>query len=186
MANVPKNIGEMYAERAMKADSADATPMAIPPAIGTSESHSPSEPVIYGGTMPPPSMQDEFARQSLAVRKKGGKSRKQSPFNLMLTMVALAVAIVLYVGNVIAVQQLIKEVSDEQAQLQQILNEQELLKAQINKMSSLERIRSMAEDELGLHNPQGPPQWIEIDGSKERQIQQELSSQQTPAQTSNK
>jgi cell division protein FtsL len=186
VANVPKNIGEMYAERAMRAESESAPSLTIPPAIPPSESHSQSGPLIYGGTMPPPSSQDEFARQSLAARNKAGNGRKHSPFNLMLTMILLAVAIVLYVGNVIAVQQLIKEVSDEQAQLQQILNEQELLKAQINKMSSLERIRSMAENELGLHNPQGPPQWIEIDGSKERQIQQELSSQQTPSQKSGK
>ena len=175
MANVPKNIGEMYAERAMRAQSEGDSPMAMPPAARTTEPPSVSGPVIYGGTMSPSSPQDENNRQSLQARDKL-KGRKRSPFNLMLTMIALAVAIVLYVGNVIAVQQLIKEVSDEQAQLQQILNQQELLKAQINKMSSLERIRSLAEGELGLHNPQGPPQWIEVDGKKVDEIRQELSS----------
>ncbi len=103
----------------------------------------------------------------------------------MVTMIGMAIAIVLYVGNVITVQQLLKEVSDEQTRLQQILNEQEMLKAQINRMSSLERIRKMAEDDLGLHNPKGPPQWLQIDGNKVQEIGQELSSQQ-PAPQKNK
>lgn len=166
----------------MKAESEGSPALSVPPPATAYETHSPSGPVIYGGTMPSPSSQDEFARQSLAARNKVVRTRKRSPFNLMVTMIALAVAIVLYVGNVIAVQQLLKEVSDEQARLQQILNDQEMLKAQINKMSSLERIRSMAEDNLGLHNPKGPPQWIEIDGNKVREIQQELSSQKPPPQ----
>jgi len=103
----------------------------------------------------------------------------------MLTMIVVAIAIVLYIGNVIAVEELLKEVTDEQAQLQQILNEQEMLKAQINRMSSLERIRKMAEDDLGLHNPKGPPRWIQVDENKVREIEQELSSQQSPAKKSN-
>lgn len=176
----------MYAERAMKAESEGATSLSVPSPAGTFESQSSSGPAIYGGTVPSPSSQDEFARQSLAARNKAVKTRKRSPFNLMLTMIAMAVAIVLYVGNVIAVQQLLKEVSDEQARLQQILNNQELLKAQINRMSSLERIRSMAEDELGLHNPKGSPEWIEIDGNKVREIEQELSSQPSPAHKGDK
>lgn len=185
VANTPKNIGEMYAERAMRAESHDTPPSSVAIPAGTFAPRSSSEPVIYGGTMPAPSSQDEFARQSLASRNKAVKTRKQSPFNLMLTMIALAVAMVLYVGNVIAVQQLLKEVSDEQARLQQILNDQELLRAQINRMSSLERIRSMAEDDLGLHNPKGQPQWLEVDGNKVRAIEQELSLPQTPAQKRN-
>lgn len=149
------------------------------PTLPSYEPRSSSGPVIYGGTMPAPSSQDEFARQALAARNKAIKARKRSPFNLMVTMIILAVAIVLYVGNVIAVQQLLKEVSDEQVRLQQILNDQELLKAQINRMSSLERIRNMAEDDLGLHNPKGPPQWIDVDGNKVREIQEELPNDQS-------
>ena len=140
------------------------------------------EPVIYGGTTSSPMPQDEFTRQGPDTRNRVVNKRKRSPFNLMLTMIGVAIAIVLYVGNVIAVQELLKDVSDEQARLQQILNEQEMLKAQINRMSSLERIRKMAEDNLGLHNPKGPPQWIQIDGDKVREIRQMLSSRQPALQ----
>lgn len=104
----------------------------------------------------------------------------------MVTMILFAIAVVLYVGNVIAVQQLLKDVSDRQAHLQQILNDQEVLKAQINRMSSLERIRTMAEGELGLHNPNGPSQWIEVDASKIQEIDRELSSQQPVTQKAEK
>jgi len=101
-------------------------------------------------------------------------------------MIVLAIAIVLYVGNVITVQQLLKEVSDEQAKLQQIRNDQEMLKAQINKMSSLERIRATAEGELGLHNPKGPPQWIAVDANKVQEIEKELSLQEPAAEKTGK
>ncbi len=172
MANAPKNIGEIYAERAMSVQPEGIVPLESSPRVRTPAPLSQPDPAIYGGTMPPPSSQVEFNRQTLAAKNKVVKTRKQSPFNLMLTMFAVAVAIVLYVGNVIAVQQLLKDVSDKQAQLQQILNEQEMLKAQINRMSSLERIRKMAEDDLGLHNPKGSPQWIQVDGNKIQEIEQ--------------
>lgn len=185
LANTPKNIAEIYAERAMNADSQG---LPATPAFPRGEAAVPppdSGPVIYGGTMPPPSAQDQFARKFLSARSQTAKSHKRSPFNLMVTMILVAIAIVLYVGNVIAVQQLLKEVADDQAKLQQILNDQEMLKAQINRMSSLERIRSMAEGDLGLRNPKGPPQWIEVDGNKVKEIQQELSSQRPDSQKSN-
>jgi cell division protein FtsL len=186
VANTPKNIGEIYAERAMSAEPEGVSPLEASPRVRMPAPLSQPDPVIYGGTMSSSSSQDEFTRQTMAVRNKAVKRRKQSPFNLMLTMFGVAVAIVLYVGNVIAVQQLLKDVSDKQAQLQQILNEQEMLKAQINRMSSLERIRKMAEDDLGLHNPKGPPQWLQIDDNKIRDIEQELSSRQPAPQKSNK
>jgi cell division protein FtsB len=170
----------------MKAESEDVSSMPTLPPNSTLEPGSQSGPAIYGGTMPSPASQDEYVRQSLSARNKAVKSRKRSPFNLMVTMIAVAIAIVLYVGNVIAVQQLLKDVSDEQARLQQILNEQEMLKAQINRMSSLERIRTMAEGDLALHNPKGPPQWIQVDGNKVHEIELELSSQQPAPQKGNK
>jgi cell division protein FtsL len=132
--------------------------------------------------MPSPASQEDFNRQTQTARTKAVKKKKRSPFNVMLIMFGVAIAIVLYVGNVITVQQLLKDVSDEQARLQQILNEQEMLKAQINRMSSLERIRKMAEDDLGLHNPKGPPQWIQVNSKTIQEIQQVLPKHQPEQQ----
>ncbi len=165
----------------MKTGPEDGTPPATPRIENNPSPLTSDGPAIYGGSMPAPSPQHDFVRQAIAGRNKPVTRRKISPFNLMLTLIGASIAIVLYVGNVIAVQQLLKEVADEQAKLQQILNEQEMLKAQINRMSSLERIRKMAEDELGLHNPKDAPQWIQIDGDKVRDIQEQLSSRQPAA-----
>ncbi len=173
MANDQKTIGEIYAERATQESPEIARRQETVPSAQDFRS---SGPVIYGGS--PPSSQDEFAKQALEAKNKAVTPRKRSPFNVMVTMVLIAVAIVLYVGNVIAVQQLLKDVNDRQERLQQILNEQEVLKAQINRMSSLERIRTMAEGTLGLRNPNGPPEWIEVDSSKIRELDEGLSSQE--------
>lgn len=162
----------------MKADPNNALPVVNLEQVRASEPLNSGGPTIYGGTMPPPSSQDDFARQALHSRNKSVKSRRVSPFNLMLMLIGAAITIVLYIGNVIAVQQLLKDVSDEQAKLQQILNEQEMLKAQINRMSSLERIRKMAEEDLGLRNPKAPPQWIKVDGEKVHAVEEQLSARQ--------
>jgi len=171
-------MGEIYSERALNEEPVvPAPPAASHPEPELAPLASPG-PVIYSGTKPGSSPQHEFVRQALAARNKPVVRRKVSPFNIMLMLIGAAVAIVLYIGNVLAVQQLLKEVADRQAKLQQILNDQEMLKAQINRMSSLERIRKMAEDDLGLHNPKEPPQWIQVDGDKVRDIQQELTTHQ--------
>ncbi len=181
MAPSPKNIGEIYADRALNGEPEEPSPRPVrPPEPDYAPLTSPG-PVIYSGTTPVTSPQHEFVRQAFAAKNKPVVRRKVSPFNLMLMLVGAAVAIVLYIGNVLAVQQLLKEVADRQAKLQQILNEQEMLKAQINRMSSLERIRKMAEDDLGLHNPKDAPQWIEVDGDKVRGIERELSTREGAA-----
>jgi len=54
----------------------------------------------------------------------------------------------------------------------QILNEQELLKAQINRLSGLERIQQLAQDQLGLRNPNQLPVWIEIDPERVAQVEE--------------
>ena len=135
-------------------------------------------PVIYGGTMPSPSSQTEFTRQAVAERNSPVRKRKVSPFNLMLILIGFAVAIVLYISNVIAVQQLVREVGALKTKHQQMLDEQEVLKAQINRMSSLERIRKMAEDDLGLRNPKEAPLWIQVDADRVREIEKDKKNEQ--------
>jgi hypothetical protein len=39
-------------------------------------------------------------------------------------------------------------------------------------MSSLERVRKRAEDELGLKNPSTAPKWLEVDQDKIRTIEE--------------
>jgi len=175
MAGSEKNIGEIYADRAMQDLNSPKPSMPGTPSFVEDIPRRSEGPVIYGGTMPSPSSQDDFARLAQGARNGKIRRRKVSPFNLMLMLIGSAIAIVLYISNVIAVQQLVREVGVLRTRYQQILNEQEVLNAQINRMSSLERIRKMAEDNLGLRNPKDTPRWIQIDGEKVREIEEQMA-----------
>jgi cell division protein FtsL len=166
-----KNIGEIYANRAMNSSDSGRNPLVVP-SKDDSGYRNLAGPTIYNGAS---NSQDEFARQALTSRNKQVKKRKISPFNLMLILLGFAVAIVLYISNVIAVQQLVREIGVLRSQHQQILSEQEVLKAQINRMSSLERIRKMAEEDLGLKNPTETPRWIQIDADKVHDLEVQLA-----------
>lgn len=125
------------------------------------------EPTVYGGTMM------ENLAESGEV---GGKNRKStrrtfSTFNLMLMLVGSAIIIVLYISNVIKVSQLLAEINKLEAQHRRMTMEQEFLRAQVNRMSSLERVRKMSEEQLGLKNPKDPPVWIKVDEEKIRAVE---------------
>ena len=89
-----------------------------------------------------------------------------------------AATIVLYISNIIAVNQLVNDIHKEETRLQKILNDQEMLKAQINQKSSLERIRTRAEEELGLQNPKDALQWIDVDKEKVRELEEVTRKQE--------
>lgn len=136
---------------------------------------------IYGGTMgngtPAAFTADGQAlpAEFITPRARRIVRRRVSPFNIVLLLLAAAVFIVLYIGNIIAVDQLLNEINALETQHQRILMEQEMLKAQINRLSSLERIREKAEEELGLQNPKEPPVWLEVDQQKVREVEETLA-----------
>lgn len=94
--------------------------------------------------------------------RKGGR-RKHSTFNVVSGLFLLATVSLLYTGNVIAVNQLMREVNDLNNRSVAIASANEVLKAEIARKSSLDRISTMASQELGLTNPKEPPVWFEID-----------------------
>jgi len=124
------------------------------------------EPTVYGGTMM------ENMGKELPGNNRPAARRPRSTFNLMLLLIGSAVAIVLYISNVIKVSQLLAEINKLEGQHRRILMDQELLKAQINKMSSLERIRKLGEENLGLKNPTEPPVWIKVHEEKIRTLEE--------------
>jgi cell division protein FtsB len=83
-----------------------------------------------------------------------------------------AAAIVLYISNIIAVNQLVNDIHKIEGRLQDITSEQEILIAHINQMSSLEHVRQRAEDELGLRNPTDVPRPLNVDQDKVRSIEE--------------
>lgn len=138
----------------------------------TSSPLSQNLPRVYGGDSSGAPSQGAIVGSMLAAKNKLTKRRRLSPSNLLLLLAAAAVIIVLYISNIIAISQLMSEVNQLQQRQRQVLNDQELLRAQLNRMSSLERIRRLAENDLGLQNPADIPVWIKVDQDRAAGLQQ--------------
>ncbi len=107
-------------------------------------------------------------------RNRTATRRRVSPFSIVLGLIATAVASVVYISNIITVGQLVVRIGDLQSRHQRLLNEQEMLRAQINRMSSLERVRTMAEQDLGLRNSAAVPGWLVVSPDRVNEIQEAL------------
>ncbi len=105
------------------------------------------------------------------VRRVNVKKRTKTS-NVVGVLFLIATAALLYVGNVIAVNNLAKEVNDLNMRHNQILSTNEVIKAEINRKASLERIGLMAQEKLGMMNPKEAPVWFEVDGEKELSVQE--------------
>jgi cell division protein FtsB len=138
-----------------------------------------NRPIVYQGITPPHSMTVEAAPFFTPSRNRRMAVRTVSTFTLILWLLAFAAFIVLYIGNIIAVDQLTMEVNTLQRRHQQILNEQEILKAELNRMSSLERINRKGMEELGLKSPTEPPIWLSVDEDKISNVQESLKQRRT-------
>jgi cell division protein FtsL len=90
------------------------------------------------------------------------RSRKRSPFMIIVGLFFISLMVVLYIWNKICVNRLVIEVSDLHNQHEKILNTNEFLRAEINRKSSLERIGKIASDQLGLVSPKEQPVWFDI------------------------
>ena len=128
--------------------------------------------MVYNGT-PRSFNDDEVPVNSLHMpRNKKQKTRRIAPFTIILLLLGGAVSSVLYIGNILAVGHLMVQNNLLQTKHQQILNEQELLKAQMNRLSGLERIQQLAHDQMGLQNPRQLPVWIEIDPDRTSEVEE--------------
>jgi cell division protein FtsL len=96
--------------------------------------------------------------------------RKTSTFNIILLLFACGIAIVLYINNSIAVNQLAYEVDQLRIKYNAIQNTNAGLRAEINRKSGWERIGAMAA-ELGLRYPTEQPMWFEVDEEKAEKLE---------------
>lgn len=120
---------------------------------------------VYNGESTAERIYDVAPRSNRPVKR-----RKRSPFNVIATLVAISMLIVFYVWNKISVDRLAIEVNELQAQYQKTMSANDLLQAEINKKSSLERIGRMA-TQLGLTYPKDQPASIELDGEKLEELE---------------
>jgi cell division protein FtsL len=165
-----QNLGEVYRVRAMVESEPSVSTISIP------RIREPRD-MVYNGT---DTILNEKTTTTdgtpLALNKKQSR-RKVSPFTVILILLTGAVASVLYIGNILAVGRLMAQNNQLQMKHRQILNGQELLKAQINRLSSLERIQQVARNQLGLQNSKQAPVWIEINPERVNQVEEVLQQQ---------
>jgi cell division protein FtsL len=96
--------------------------------------------------------------------------RRVSTFNIILVLFAIAVTIVLYISNIIAVNHLAADIGHLENQYAQIVNAQAVLQADISKKSGMERIGRIAAEKLGMHFPEGKTRWIAPDPDRLEQV----------------
>ena len=112
---------------------------------------------------------DAAMRLNRPVRRK-----RQSPFALISLFFMLSVLIVFYIWNKISVSKLALEVDDLQNQYSKIVNANEVLRAEINQKSRIDRIEQIAEEQLKMSSPKQQPVMFEIDEAQLKSAQQEL------------
>ena len=89
--------------------------------------------------------------------------RRFSTFNTILALFGVAVIIVLYVNNILTIDQLATDVGKLQARYAAVQNVNAALRAEINRKSSWERIGRTATERLGLVFPKEQPTGFTID-----------------------
>jgi cell division protein FtsL len=118
---------------------------------------------VYSGDPP----ESEVLRMEPQGRKRKTKKRL-SVFNVLLTLAATSAIVLLYIYNTIRVGELLREIGDLDIEAQKLSNTNEVLKADINRKSTLERIGTIAETGLHLHYPQQQPIWFSLDSEAMR------------------
>jgi cell division protein FtsB len=97
--------------------------------------------------------------------------RKHSTFNIVIALFGIAIISLLYTGNLIAVNHLAKEVNDLNEKYKKISSTNEILKAEVNRKSTLDRIQKIVIEDIGLVNPKEAPVWFSVDNEKLEELQ---------------
>ena len=112
---------------------------------------------IFNGE-PRPSTSGYAVRQN-----RRGTRRRISTFTLILGMFALGIASVLYINNILAVNQLALDVVQLEHKLQEIRNVNESLRADVSTKSALDQLAAKASAQLGLRYATEQPVFFPID-----------------------
>jgi cell division protein FtsB len=147
-------------------------------------SPAPREMRVYNSVLPELEKSYTIPNRPVQAAPKNRKAlkRKISPFNIVVALLAVAVVSVFYISNILTVGRLLTTINRMQMKHQQILNEQEMLKAQIDKLSGLDRVAPLAHDRIGLINPKQAPVWIHIDPRRVEQAEEILRSHEESTQ----
>jgi len=109
---------------------------------------------IYGGD-PPASTAGYVIRPN-----KRGTHRKTSTFNIILALFAAGGLIILCVNNIVTVNKLADDVGKLRTQEEECLDAVAVLRAEVERKSSRERIEKIATEQLGMISPKEQPAWF--------------------------
>jgi hypothetical protein len=106
---------------------------------------------------------------------KRAAGRRPSTFNIVVVLFVAGVAIVLYVNNILTVNQLAYEVNRLEARADSLNNINTVLRAAVNRKAALDQIGRIATGELQLQYlpPGEEPVLLELDAEKLERLQQE-------------
>jgi cell division protein FtsL len=104
----------------------------------------------------------DYEQAAPAVRQR--RIKGLTTFNIVLVLIVFAVLVVVYISSVVAVDGLMMEQIGLEREEQLLLQERETLRAEINMLSSYNRIQAMATQELGLVHANQQPYSLTVFG----------------------
>jgi len=119
---------------------------------------------IYGGDP-----QERIAGYAVRPNRKAVR-RTRSTFNLIIAIFGAGAAIVLYISNTLAVNRLAQEVADLQREYDRLVSANQVLRAEVDRKSSLERIGTIAAERLGLVHATEHPIPFTVDEDREASL----------------
>lgn len=99
-----------------------------------------------------------------AVPARPRRLRGLTTFNIVLVLIAFAVLVTVYISNVVVVDSLMIRQIELERQEQLLLQERETLRAEINMLSSYNRIQKIATENLGLVHANQQPYSLTVYG----------------------
>jgi len=92
------------------------------------------------------------------------RTRRLTTFNIVLMLITFAVLVTVYISNVVTVDSLMMRQIDLEKQTQTLLQERENLRAEINTLSSYNRVQKIAVERLGLSHADQQPYSLTVFG----------------------
>lgn len=101
-----------------------------------------------------------------ANRRQHQPKKRRSTFNIVMVLFGVAVGLVAYISNILAVKQLVVEVHQLRNEHSAIVEKNKLIDAERTRKASLERIKQLAQEQLGMTDARTPEIPFDVDRSK--------------------
>lgn len=101
-----------------------------------------------------------------ANRRSQQPRKRHSTFTIVTVLFAIAVGMVAYISNILAVKQLVVEVHELRTEYSAIIERNKLLDAERTRKASRPRIKQLAQEQLGMTEARSPEIPFDVDTEK--------------------